>query len=434
MTFQADILPAEQAALLLDQFDNILDLLTSRPDEDVEPVLRQPSSLLSITPAKETALSSEVKLLHEFVDRNALIKPDAIALEFATSFRNKKPVSRCWTYHQLDAEGNRIANLLIADGIKPGSLVAICFDKCPEASFAIIGILKAGCAFVAVDRGAPAARKAFIINDSCCKAFLSMQEYSEGLQDQIDVPIINIDDCSLHSLSTAQPHLERSIDPSDLCYCLYTSGTTGVPKGCELTHENAVQSMLAFRGVFDGHWDENSRWLQFASFHFDVSILEQFWSWSVGIRVVSAPRDLIFEDLAAAIRQLEITHIDLTPSLARLLHPDEVPSLCRGAFITGGEQLKQEILDAWGSKGVIYNFYGPTEATIGVTVQPRVPENGKSSNIGCQFANVGSYVLRPNSDIPVIRGGVGELCVSGKLVGKGMFLVQCAYHAFQLIR
>lgn len=176
---------------------------------------------------------------------------------------------------------------------------------------------------------------------------------------------------------------------------------------------------MSFQHLFSGHWDQDSRWLQFASFHFDVSVLEQYWSWSVGIRVVSAPRDLLFEDLPAAIRRLGITHIDLTPSLAKLLHPDDVPDLCRGVFITGGEKLQQEILDVWGPKGVIYNGYGPTEATIGVTMYPRVPSNGKPSNIGPQFQNVGSFVLKPDSDIPVFRGGVGELCVSGKLVGKG---------------
>jgi acyl-coenzyme A synthetase/AMP-(fatty) acid ligase len=188
---------------------------------------------------------------------------------------------------------------------------------------------------------------------------------------------------------------------------------------CEITHENAVQAMLAFSILFSPRWNENSRWLQFASFHFDVSVLEQYWSWSEGIRVVSAPRDLIFEDLAGTIRALGITHIDLTPSLASLLHPDDVPSLCEGIFITGGEQLKQEILDLWGPKGVIYNGYGPTEATIGVTMFTGVPENGKPSNMGRQFDNVGTYVLQPNTTIPVLRGGVGELCVAGKLVSRG---------------
>ncbi|KOS21756.1 Hydroxamate-type ferrichrome siderophore peptide synthetase [Escovopsis weberi] len=231
--------------------------------------------------------------------------------------------------------------------------------------------------------------------------------------------VIRIGLDELHRHSPEPRDLGPEFAPEATCYCLYTSGTTGLPKGCEITHANCVQAMMAFQDLFKGHWQSDSRWLQFAALHFDVSVLEQYWSWSVGITVVAASRDLILDDLIGSINRLSITHIDLTPSLARLTHPDDVPGLCKGVFITGGEALKQEILDDWGPKEVIYNAYGPTEATIGVTMYQRVPVNGRPSNIGKQFLNVGSYVFQRATEIPVLRGGVGELCVSGKLVGKG---------------
>ncbi|CUS14787.1 unnamed protein product [Tuber aestivum] len=241
----------------------------------------------------------------------------------------------------------------------------------------------------------------------------------DKLNGKLDAKIVSMQSSiTIKTASTDTPEIP-DLKPSGLCYCLYTSGTTGTPKGCELTHENAVQAMLAFQRLFSPHWDSESRFLQFASFHFDVSVLEQFWSWSVGVCVTSAPRDLIFQDLALTIRELRITHLDLTPSLATLIKPEEAPLLCKGVFITGGEQLKQEILDVWGEKGCIYNGYGPTEVTIGCTMYPRVPASGKPSNIGPQFANVGSFVLAPSTDKPVLRGAIGELCVSGKLVGRG---------------
>ncbi|PWW73490.1 hypothetical protein C7212DRAFT_359603 [Tuber magnatum] len=236
---------------------------------------------------------------------------------------------------------------------------------------------------------------------------------------KLDAKIASMQSSVIIKTSSIETPEIPDLKPSDLCYCLYTSGTTGTPKGCELTHENAVQAMLAFQRLFSPHWDSESRFLQFASFHFDVSVLEQFWSWSVGVCVTSAPRDLIFQDLALTIRELRITHLDLTPSLATLIKPGDAPLLCKGVFITGGEQLKQEILDAWGEKGCIYNGYGPTEVTIGCTMYPRVPASGKPSNIGPQFDNVGSFVLAPRTDKPVLRGAIGELCVSGKLVGRG---------------
>ncbi|KAJ4376425.1 hypothetical protein N0V83_001709 [Neocucurbitaria cava] len=418
LTFLPHIIPKEQASLILDQIDHLMErFIFPQTTSKTEPSRR--STLYSINPAKEPHLPSEASLLHELVEATVTKYPQRIAFEFVYARRKDGLRSKKWTYAELDAEGNKTVHLLFANGVQPGDMVGVCFDKCPEASFAMLGILKAGCAFVAIDPGAPSARQAFIAKDSQARVILSMSAQSAGFKDIVGVPIMNLDEAALHSVSTSDPLPKIVVSPQDCSYCLYTSGTTGTPKGCLLTHENAVQALLAFQRLFSGHWDAKSRWLQFASFHFDVSVLEQYWSWSVGICVVSAPRDLIFEDLAMSISTLGITHIDLTPSLAQVLHPDNVPSLCKGVFITGGESLKQEILDVWGPKNVIYNGYGPTEATIGVTMYPRVPSNGKASNIGWQFDNVGSLVLQPGSDIPVLRGGIGELCISGKLVGKG---------------
>lgn len=418
LTFLPHVIPSEHAKLILDQLEHLMERFIF-PDSPLATKLSFDPSLYSITPARELYLHSEAKLLHELVEITAAQHPQRVALDFAYAIDDGGYSGEAWTYAELDAEGNRIAHLLICHGAQSGDLIGVCFEKCPEASFAMLGVLKAGCAFVAIDPGAPAARQAFIVKDSQARLILSMTTQSTQFQENINVPVLNLDEIVLRSLPNSKPALTKSIDPQDRSYCLYTSGTTGTPKGCELTHENAVQALLAFQRLFAGHWNVESRWLQFASFHFDVSVLEQYWSWSVGICVVSAPRDLIFEDLAKSINNLGITHIDLTPSLAQILHPDDVPSLCKGVFITGGESLKQEILDAWGPKGVIYNGYGPTEATIGVTMYTRVPANGRPSNIGQQFDNVGSFVFELGSDIPVLRGGVGELCVSGKLVGKG---------------
>ncbi|CRK13661.1 hypothetical protein BN1708_010896 [Verticillium longisporum] len=337
-----------------------------------------------------------------------------LALEFVTAFIGESPESHSVTFKELDEMGNRVANTL-AQHVASRGIVAVHFDKCPEAFFAILGILKAGCSFLALDPSAPKARKEFILRDSGAVALLAR----DALDFQPAQTVVEIEESKLYAASAEPCQLGHNLSKDDTCYCLYTSGTTGTPKGCEITHENAVQAMKAFQRLFAGHWDEESRWLQFASFHFDVSVLEQYWSWSVAMPLVVVPRDIILDDIAATIRRLRITHLDLTPSLARLLDPKDVPTLCRGVFITGGEALKQEILDTWGPQGVIYNAYGPTEATIGVTMYQRVPQNGRASNIGRQFDNVGTYVFEPGTEKPVLRGAVGELCISGKLVGKG---------------
>ncbi|KAM0250515.1 hypothetical protein ACHAQJ_008606 [Trichoderma viride] len=416
ITFFSDVLPREQADLLVRQFDAMMIHITTEPEGDEDGIYQMKPDLFAITPPISPELPAPVQFLHHFVEERAVSHPHDTALEFVSRFEGSRPVKQVWSYAELDEMGNRVANLL-SDTAAVGSIVAIHFDKCPEAYFSILGILKAGCAFVALDPSAPKYRKEFILKDSLAPCLLTTA--GSKIDFDTDTKIIHVDLESLKQLSAEKRDLGTEFTPNATCYCLYTSGTTGTPKGCEITHDNSVQAMMAFRELFKGHWSDDSRWLQFAALHFDVSVLEQYWSWSVGITVVAAPRDVILDDLIASINNLDITHIDLTPSLARLTHPDEVPGLCKGVFITGGEQLKQEILDAWGPKAVIYNAYGPTEATIGVTMYQRVPINGKPSNIGKQFLNVGSYVFRKGTEIPVLRGAVGELCVSGRLVGKG---------------
>ena len=420
LTFQRNVLPPEQAKILLDQYEALLYQIIFSLKAEKGQLMQPGHGILSILPAKESRIATSTRFLHEMVEQSARVWPERIALEFATSISEAQVSKCCWTFKSLNMEANKVAHLLLQQGTLPGEMIGICFDKCPQASFAILGIAKAGCAFVAIDPNAPEARKDFILKDSACTVLLCNKNRLAGFGRAEKIAILAIDDVmDESSLSSETPQLSRELKTEDTCYCLYTSGTTGQPKGCLITHDNAVQALLSFRRIFAGRWDENSRWLQFASFHFDVSVLEQFWSWSVGICVTSAPRDLLLEDIPGAIRALEITHLDLTPSLARLLKPEEVPSLCRGVFITGGEQLRQDVLDAWGDVSVLYNFYGPSEVTIGCTVHPRVPKTAKTSNIGQQFDNVGTFVLDLQTNQPVLRGGTGELCLSGPLVGKG---------------
>ncbi|KAI0899074.1 hypothetical protein F4806DRAFT_323652 [Annulohypoxylon nitens] len=417
LTYDTQILPQEQAHILLQQFDAMLLDILANPEGNADELPRRAPDLFSVLPASHPELPSPAGLLHQLVEQTAQRIPSSTALEFVKELSNPI-IQQSWTYRELNEMGNCVANMLSRRKTPPGSIVATCFNKCPEAYFSILGILKAGCGFLSLDPSAPTSRLEFIIDDSAAVCLLIEPELNVTLQLNTSTPTCVVSERELLDYPVSY-QCTSLISPSDTCYCLYTSGTTGTPKGCLISHDNAVQAMLAFRELFSGHWDMHSRWLQFASFHFDVSVLEQYWSWFVGITLVAAPKDLILSDIIATISTLEITHIDLTPSLARLVHPEEVPSLCKGVFITGGEQLRQEILQVWGPKEVIYNAYGPTEATIGVTMFQRVPTNGRSTNIGIQFPNVGTYVLEPGSDLPVLRGGVGELCVSGRLVGKG---------------
>ncbi|EME41700.1 non-ribosomal peptide synthetase-like protein [Dothistroma septosporum NZE10] len=413
LTYDTKYIPDDHGLLILEQYDMILAEIVDKKCGS----RRKNNRLLSYSAPKEDTLPSPVTLLHEFLEVTAQRYPQKPALEFIYSLEDGQEGRKRWNYQEVDQRANQVAHLIQKHGVQPGSVIAVCMSKCPEASFAFAGILKAGCSFLAMDPELPIARRTFIVEDSRSKLLF----VDNGRHDAGMARVVQNIELTEHVLQKLPSHKVEMppVDPSATSYCLYTSGTTGTPKGCELTHENAVQAMLAFQRLFAGHWTESSRWLQFASYWFDVSILEQFWSWSVAITVVGAPRDLVLEDIAGFIREAHITHIDLTPSLARLVMPEEVPSLWNNVFITGGEALKQEIIDRWGPYKTICNGYGPTEATIGVTMNRFIGDDAKPSNIGPCFDNVGAYVLIPGTDEIVMRGAVGELCMSGKLVGKG---------------
>ncbi|KAI9724257.1 MAG: NRPS [Chrysothrix sp. TS-e1954] len=417
LTFDAAYLPPEQARLILTQFEFALQSILS-PEAKLQLIDYDPQ-IFSTLPAREIELASDIKTVHGFVERSAESMPHSIALEFVSHISLKGPRSRTWTYRQLNTHGNKIANLIIDREIQQGSIVAVCFEKCPEAYFAILGILKAGCSFLALDSDAPLPRQQFILADSNSPLLLTQSSLSIAVEGAPSQPLVLLDQVNMAELSGAAPILKRQVQAQDLAYVLYTSGTTGTPKGCKLSHENIVQVFMAFQRLY--RHTRGSRFLQFAAFHFDVSVMEQYWSWSVGICVVAVPRDVILQDIPEALRQLQITHVDLTPSLAQMIRPEHVPSLCQedSVFITGGEAIKQDIIDTWGPRRVIHNAYGPTEVSIGLSMNVRLSPDAKTSNIGKQFDNVGCYVFKPGTLRPVFRGAIGELCVCGKLVAQG---------------
>lgn len=417
MTYDLNVMPPAHAYILLQQYEYLL--LETLHMRERERGLHFP--LFSMLPPEVPLIPSSYRSLHEMVLTTAARIPDAIAVEYIPAIDGDIAKRQCWTYTQLVRISTRIARQIIGAGAKRGDFVAICFNKCPEASFALLGVLLAGCVYVAVDPSAPASRQQFILQDAKCKVLLTDRSTVVSSENTEDLRILvldqsDLDNATAYGLTSALP---VHVSEGDTCYCLYTSGTTGTPKGCLISHKSVVQAMLSFSRIFKGHWTADSRWLQFAAYHFDVSVVEHFWSWSEGLRVTIAPRDLLFEDLPGTISKLNITHLDLTPSLARLLTPELVPSLCNGVFIVGGEPVRQDIIETWGDAGCLYNFYGPSEVTIGCTVHPRVQQNVKPTNIGQQWDNVGSFVLKPGTEEPVLIGGVGELCLSGILVGQG---------------
>ena len=137
LTINPSQVPIPQGKMMLQQLESLLMALLSTPTAEDE-------ALLSIVPAKDPVLPTTIQYLHQMFESSALEFPDRIALEFVSDREDDNVTSHCWSYKQLDQESNRVAQLLVSHGVKPNGVVAASFDKCPEAFFAFLGILKAG--------------------------------------------------------------------------------------------------------------------------------------------------------------------------------------------------------------------------------------------------------------------------------------------------
>ena len=202
-----------------------------------------------------------------------------------------------WTYRELEEAANRLAHLLADHGVGPGGCVGLLVPRSARAVVAILGVLKTGAAYVPIDPGLPAARIGFMVADAAPLAALT----TSGLADRLDghdLVVIDIDDPAVDSQpGTALP----CPAPDDIAYLMYTSGTTGVPKGVAITHHNVTQLIDSLDvGLEPG---PERVWSQWHSLAFDFSVWEIFGALLGGGRLVVVPEAVVRspEDLHAVL-------------------------------------------------------------------------------------------------------------------------------------
>ncbi|KNC98875.1 amino acid adenylation domain-containing protein [Spizellomyces punctatus DAOM BR117] len=426
-TCKTSIMPTSHLSTLLLQFEHILTNLIRNPDRRLLPLDDPlPDRMMSIIPRTRDAnvggmLTDQPLYLHTWVEHNAQSQPDAMALQFARSTSlTQYPEIETITYDMLNRKSNRIAHFLISRGIRPETFVPLSMDRSPWMYICILGVLKAGAAYVPMDPDAPPERKRFMLSDVGAKIVLTTASDAMNLRtccpDEIEVICVDELDDLISTYPQTNPHVEE-FPQSTLAYLIYTSGTTGTPKGVMIEHHSVVEAILSFQELIPISGTAQARFLQFASYTFDVSVFEMFYTWSMGMVVVSAPKDVLLTDLENAIQILGATHADLTPTVAAMVRPENVPSL--KVLVTGGESLTQHVVDAWTGDGVtLINAYGPTEATIGCTMFVGVESTTQRNNIGQVWPSCSAYVVSTSHDL-LPRGAVGELCVGGPQVARG---------------
>jgi amino acid adenylation domain-containing protein len=372
-------------------------------------------------------------LLHQLIAESAQREPGREAVRCrGTSL----------SYGQLESAANGVARALIDSGVRRGDRVAIHLPKSVEMVAAVYGVLKAGAAYVPLDLKAPVARLSVVASDCTIRALITTTGRAHGLLAALDGQrppvVILVEDGSPAGDGAAATvtYEEATRDPeasdpgvsaieSDLAYILYTSGSTGVPKGVMLTHRNAltfVEWCATRIGV-----GPDDRLSNHAPLNFDLSVLDLFLAARGGATVIPIPEEQAYfgNALARTIREDGITVWYSVPSALMVLmrhvkEPGELPSL--RTVIFAGEvfptkhlrELRRLVPGAF-----LWNLYGPTETNV-CTYYPveELPADDRTIPIGRACENTEVFALRPDGEIAGV-GEEGELYVRGPTVMRG---------------
>ena len=326
--------------------------------------------------------------------------PDAIAVTFeGTSL----------SYSELDARANRLAHHLLRQGVGPEQFVALALRRSLDLVVAILGVLKAGAAYVPIDPDYPADRIGYMVEDSKPALTLTEEAYSA---------------LDLSELPAEAP--EVVLQPGNAAYVIYTSGSTGRPKGVVVPHRNVVRLMDATDEWFG--FEPEDVWTLFHSYAFDFSVWELWGPLLYGGRLVVVPFAVTRspEDFLQLLAAERVTVLNQTPSaFYALMHADNGIALALRYVIFGGEALEPGRLAAWYARRpeapVLVNMYGITETTVHVSYCPldreRAAESG-GSVIGVGIPDLRVYVLDERLR-PVPPGVAGELYVGGAGLARG---------------
>lgn len=359
---------------------------------------------------------SDVPDLATMVEHVARAAPEKEALRFADQILEDCTHVTSVTFDQLNRDANQIAwHLIHKNDIQAGNIVAIVMEKSVSLYKGILGILKAGCAYLALLPSTPIQRLQFIFKQANVKVCLTDTATYNALG-------IHLPDCQLVSLEqhdafvaypTTSGYTHRP-DPNRLAYVVFTSGSTGTPKGVCVTQLNMTSNLDVLSRLYPVQ--ENSRLLQSCSQAFDVSVFEIFFAWTQGMCLCSGTNDTLFADLELSIRELGVTHLSMTPTVASLVNPANVPRV--QFLVTAGEPMTETVAQKWGDK--LYQGYGPSETTNICSVKKMGGSRQAIRHLGWSFDNTSTFVMSTNGGVDIVPlGCLGEFCFGGDQVAQG---------------
>ncbi|MBX3233429.1 MAG: amino acid adenylation domain-containing protein [Labilithrix sp.] len=317
------------------------------------------------------------------------------------------------TFAELARAARRVAARLIAEGLEPGACVGVCATRTPEMVVALLGVWMAGCAYVPLDPSHPRARLAYVLSDAGASVLVT--DDPRSLDGLFGGSTITLSD-ALTSEGEAFPRR------GTLAYVMYTSGSTGQPKGVRISHAALVNFLASMVDLFG--LGATDRVLAVTTISFDISLLELFAPlYAGGSSTLATSAEAM--DGSALRRLLEaepVTLLQATPTTWRLLQGAGWDGTRGLRALCGGEPFPKELArELLPRVAEVWNMYGPTETTVWSTahrVRPEDVEGERSVPIGRPIANTQVYVLDPRRRL-VPRGAVGELYIGGEGLADG---------------
>ncbi|MFJ9952359.1 amino acid adenylation domain-containing protein [Kitasatospora sp. NPDC091207] len=326
-------------------------------------------------------------------------------------------------YRELERRATGLARRLRALGVRPDDRVAVCLEQSPELAVALVGVLKSGGAYLPLDPEQPPARLARLVADAEVRVLITDTALRERFPGYAGTELLtDADPLKADPLSPDPEPLDEVSGPDHLAYVIYTSGSTGAPKGVAVQHRQVLNYLAGVRERLRIEPGAGYGLLQSLSFDFSITML--YLALSTGGRVHLLPRRIAGAELAERIEALELDYLKMTPSHLAALGADAPLDrlLPRRALVLGGEASAWPWAAELAALGrcAVFNHYGPTEATVGVTVHEVTAGTAGpgSTPIGTPLAGARCHVLDEALQ-PVPPGVTGELYLGGDRLARG---------------
>ena len=408
LEYSTDLFETATAKRMLGHLQTLLESAVVNPEQRISelPLLTNDEQQQLSDWNDNTARDYPAECIHTMFEKQVDLTPDSVSIIFDKDRQ---------TYRELNARANQIAHLLQSIGVGPESFVGIYIERTPQMLAGVLGVLKAGAAYVPIDHNYPLERVKLILEDCRVSALLTESSLLKNLPEH-EMPAIRLDRDleALSAQSGENPGI--NVQPDNLAYVIYTSGSTGKPKGVAITHQNVTTMLRWAQEVFGA--DQSSGLLVSTSICFDVSVFEMFFPLTIGAKSIIARNALELPQLAA---RDEVSLMSLAPSaMAELIRTEDVPATVKTINL-GGEAVKPElpkqIYEQTGASRV-FDLYGPTEDTVYSTFSLIPKETNGLISIGRPIACSQVYMLDQHLQ-PVPVGVTAELYLGGAGLGRG---------------